>query len=467
MTKKELLTHLIAVCMLTLTALTATADDKLTEHFETGLPTSAPATETTATLASGNWRVKGVAGKKDNNSLRAAMSTDGYLVTPPLCQPGRITFSHRASGNGKQLVAEKSTDNGATWTTLGTATVSSSTPYGTSSFKCDSREEDTQVLIRLTCKSNTIYVDDVTITLNAASTAPVTEPDDPTYVTEGTWVPTKPFPTALNTIYIAPDGDDLTGDGTINRPWAGLQRAVDAAKPGTHIVCRGGTYVQKPQADGKFTVRIKSSGTAEAPIVIRCYDGEQPVFDFRDGLTAERVGERGILLTGNHWWLFGLHITHAADNGIKLEGSYNRIERCQFSYNLDTGIQLGFGHKFSDSGFGSSNDVSGNNASVIGLDNSVNIHSTGSGSDTYVIVGGRGNSVDTASAVVFGASATPTTPGTSTRPTTTWCWPSAGHGSRARTATCSWAAWPSTTATTICSSRAARRPTRGSTTTSA
>ena len=348
MTKKELLTHLIAVCMLTLTALTATADDKLTEHFETGLPTSAPATETTATLASGNWRVKGVAGKKDNNSLRAAMSTDGYLVTPPLCQPGRITFSHRASGNGKQLVAEKSTDNGATWTTLGMATVASSTPYGTSSFKCDSREEDTQVLIRLTCKNSTIYVDDVTITLNAASTAPVTEPDDPTYVTEGTWVPVKPFPTALNTIYIAPDGNDLTGDGTINRPWAGLQRAVDAAKPGTHIVCRGGTYVQKPQADGKFTVRIKSSGTAEAPIVIRCYDGEQPVFDFRDGLTAERVGERGILLTGNHWWLFGLHITHAADNGIKLEGSYNRIERCQFSYNLDTGLQLGFGHKFSD-----------------------------------------------------------------------------------------------------------------------
>ena len=338
------------LCLLTAGFLpTATyADDKLTEHFETGLPTTAPATETTATLASGNWRVKGVAGKKDNNSLRAAMSTDGYIVTPPLCQPGRITFSHRASGNGKQLVAEKSTDNGATWTTLGTATVASSTPYGTSSFKCDSREEDTQVLIRLTCKSSTIYVDDVTITLNAASTAPVTEPDDPTYVTEGTWVPTKPFPTALNTIYIAPDGDDLTGDGTISRPWAGLQRAVDAAKPGTHIVCRGGTYVQKPQADGKFTVRIKSSGTAEAPIVIRCYDGEQPVFDFRDGLTAERVGERGILLTGNHWWLFGLHITHAADNGIKLEGSYNRIERCQFSYNLDTGLQLGFGHKFSD-----------------------------------------------------------------------------------------------------------------------
>ena len=60
------------------------------------------------------------------------------------------------------------------------------------------------------------------------------------------------------------------------------------------------------------------------------------------------VGDRGLLITGNHWWIFGLHITHAADNGIKLEGSHNRIERCEFSYNLDTGLQLGCGHKFSD-----------------------------------------------------------------------------------------------------------------------
>ena len=243
---------------MTMTSLTATADDKLTEHFESGLPTSAPTAETTATLASGNWRVKGVVGKKDNNSLRAAMSTDGYIITPPLCQPGRITFSHRASGNGKQLVAEKSTDNGATWTVLGTATVSSSTPYGTSSFKCDSREEDVQVLIRLTCKSSTIYIDDVTVTLNTASTAPVVEPDDPTYVTEGTWVPTKPFPTALNTIYIAPDGDDLTGDGTISQPWAGLQKAVDAAKPGTHIVEVGVDGVGKQEIDpGIFAIADK------------------------------------------------------------------------------------------------------------------------------------------------------------------------------------------------------------------
>lgn len=326
------------------------AADTFNETFESGLPTSASSSETTVTLASGEWRINNAYGKKDNNSTRLTMgSTGAYAITPKLKQPGRVTFSHRASGSGKKLVVEKSTDGGTTWTELGTATVSSSTPYGTSSFKCDSKEEDTEVLIRFTCQSATIYVDDVTITLNSASQQQEPEPDDPTYVTEGTWVPTSPFPTAANTLYISPDGNDQTGDGTIGNPWANLQKAINAAQPGTHIICRGGTYTQGIQSDGKYTVRIKTSGTAEAPIVIRCYDGEKPVFDFKNGLTNDRVGERGITITGNYWWLFGLHITHAADNGIKLEGSHNRIERCEFSYCLDTGLQLGFGHDFKTS----------------------------------------------------------------------------------------------------------------------
>ena len=319
-------------------AWTSLSADNLKEDFETGLPSSAPSAETTVTLASGQWKVKGVYAKKDNNSTRATMSGNGYLITPVLSQPGSVSFIHRASGAGKKLLVEKSVDGGTTWTELGTSTVASSTPYGSSSFKVNSAEEDTQVLIRFTCLNATIYLDDVNITLNSVKPDVPVDPDDSTYVTQGVWVPTKAFPTPLNTIYLSPDGNDETGDGSMEKPWFNLQKAINAAQPGTHIVCRGGTYRQKVQSDGKFTVRIKNSGTAEQPIVIRCYDGEQPIFDFADGLTNERVGERGITITGNHWWLYGLHITHAADNGIKLEGSYNRIERCEFSYNLDTGM---------------------------------------------------------------------------------------------------------------------------------
>ena len=332
-----------------LTAFSVWADNKLTENFESGLPSSAPSSETTVTLASGQWRIKGVNAKSDNGSIRATMGGNGYLVSPVLCQPGRVSFKHRASGSGKKLLVEKSVDGGATWTELGTSTVSSSTPYGSSSFKVGSEEQDTQVLLRFTCLNATIYLDDVEITLEAASSPAPVEPDDPTYVTVGTPIPTKPFPAALHTYFIAPNGSDDGGDGTLEHPWFNLQYAIDHAVPGDHIVCRGGVYKPTMKKDGtKYTIRITTSGTAQQPIVVRSYEDERPVFDFEQQLLDQSVGDRGILLTGNYWWLFGLHITHAADNGIKLEGSHNRIERCEFSYNLDTGLQLGFGHKFSD-----------------------------------------------------------------------------------------------------------------------
>jgi hypothetical protein len=285
------------------------------------------------------------------------MASNGYLITPALCQPGKVTFYHRASGSGKQLVVEKSTDGGSSWTEIGSVSVSSSTPYASSSFKVNSDEADTAVLIRFTAKSSTIYIDDVTITLNSA-TQTVVEPDDPTYITEGEPIPTKPFTTPVNTYYLAPDGDDTTGDGTIEHPWFNLQYAIDKASAGDHIVLRGGTYKPTMKKDGtKYTIRITKSGTEEAPIVIRSYKDEKPIIDFEQQLIDQSVGDRGFLITGDWWWMFGLTITHTADNGIKLEGSHNRIERCEFCYNLDSGIQLGFGHSFADSHPGiSSND---------------------------------------------------------------------------------------------------------------
>lgn len=327
------------------------AEDKFTENFESGLPTSASSTESTAALSSGSWRIKNVLGKKDNNSMRACFNTNGaYLVTPALSQPGRVTFNHRSSGAGKKITVEKSVDGGTTWQELGVATTSSASTYGSSSFKCSSAEEDTEVLIRFTSNSGSTYLDNVEITLNSVDGGSNgdTEPEDPTYITEGVWVPTKPFPTPLREIYVAPDADETLANGTIEHPYSNIQTAINKAQPGTHIICRGGTYKPVKNSDGKYTVRMRNSGTEAAPIVIRCYDGERPVFDFEEQLREQMVGDRGFRITGDYWWLFGLHITHAADNGLKVEGSHNRIERCEFSYNLDTGLQLGFGHKFSD-----------------------------------------------------------------------------------------------------------------------
>lgn len=157
--------------------------------------------------------------------------------------------------------------------------------------------------------------------------------------------------------YISPDGDD-TAEGTFDSPWYNLQKAVDAVVPGDTILVRGGTYYPNMKKDGsKTTVRLSTSGTSEKKITIKNFPDEWPIINFKD--QPKKVSVRGIQLDGNWWHIYGLHITQAGDNGIKLEGNHNIIERCTFSYNDDTGLQLGFGHVFSDTHPGvSSNDGS-------------------------------------------------------------------------------------------------------------
>ena len=297
--------------------------------------------EQSVTLPSGEWKALKME-LKENDGVKQFTFTSGtssYLVTPAIDDPGKIAVNWGSSGNNK-LTISYSID-GDTWQQLDQI---SSGGSGAKSYSAKTNlDGTTNVRFRFVGSSSNTYV--TKIVIKSATVDPSV--DDPTYITDGAWVPTKPFPTTTKEIYIAPDGDP-NGDGSLERPWNDLQQAINAATPGTHIICRGGTYYPKKQGDGKYTLRIKKSGTAEQPIIIRCYDGEKPVFDFVNQLYDQMVGDRGIIITGDYWCLFGLHITHAADNGIKLEGSHNCIERCEFSYNLNTGLQLGFGHNFSD-----------------------------------------------------------------------------------------------------------------------
>lgn len=529
------------------------AQTTITENFETGLPASAPSSETNATLSSGVWKINGTFGKTDNGSTRLAMNTSGYAITPTINKPVSISFTHRGSGSGKIITVYKSTNNGSNWTSIGTASVSSSSTYAQANMSVG--EAGTKnVLIKFVCGSATIYIDDVNIVCSNMGDEPTSQasitasditgnsmkinfvkgngqgrllvyskgsavtwtPVDATpylnlpklldtnvtgvssgdvdnvtvtgleagetyhfavfeytgandainYLTssvgrleqktsevssitvnpdainfgavktgtfskrsftvsakylntatgnititgssdyllstssadgystsvqlpysgntlDATTVYVQFLPTQLQsynftasltgggaisqiqligtgsntdakTYYIAPTGND-SGEGTFDSPWYNLQKAVDAAVPGDTIICRGGTYYPTMMKDGtKTTVRLTSSGTPLKRFTIKNYPNEAPIFNFKD--QPKKVSVRGVQLNGDYWHIFGIHITQAGDNAIKLEGNHNIIERCTFSYNDDTGIQLGFGHVFSDSGFGSSND---------------------------------------------------------------------------------------------------------------
>lgn len=348
--------------ILTLTALILAVCMNATEHTETfsGL-NSTTAKDGKHTFDLGEWTFSGMA----YGSSALKFNTNGaYIISPKQDNITKLSFTYRSGGSNKKITVSYSVD-GTNWTEIDNFTIPSSSSSFSTWTKNIGLSDKTGIQFRILAASSNCYIKVFTASdEDTGSGGNHDYSDDPDYKTEGVWIPTKAFPAAKKTIYISTAGNDETGDGSEEKPWYNIAKAYENAEPGTHIICRGGKYhINRYGTDGKLTVRMKKSGTADAPIVIRCYDGELPVFDFEQQLIdcnrdKSKVGDRGIALTGDYHIIYGIHITHAADNGIKLEGNHNRIERCEFSYNLDSGIQLGFGHDFSQAGFGSKNDGS-------------------------------------------------------------------------------------------------------------
>lgn len=142
--------------------------------------------------------------------------------------------------------------------------------------------------------------------------------------------------------YLAPGG---TGNGmTIDKPFGDPVKAFAVLKAGDVLYVRGGTYHLSQ------TIKVNQTGTADKRICVFAYPGdtERPVFDFSGqprSTSTEAASYRGVMhnIGANYWHYRGLDFCHAADNGMKLEGSYCVVELCRFYGNEDTGLQQGFG----------------------------------------------------------------------------------------------------------------------------
>ena len=142
--------------------------------------------------------------------------------------------------------------------------------------------------------------------------------------------------------YLAPGG---TGNGmAIDKPFGDPIKAFAVLKAGDVLYVRGGTYHLSQ------TIKVNQTGTADKRICVFAYPGdtERPVFDFSGqprSTADEAASYRGVMhnIGANYWHYRGLDFCHAADNGMKLEGSYCVVELCRFYGNDDTGLQQGFG----------------------------------------------------------------------------------------------------------------------------
>ncbi len=136
----------------------------------------------------------------------------------------------------------------------------------------------------------------------------------------------------------------VTAGAAVRRlgPEDDLPAALATLGPGDTVELADGVYALTR------TLVLDRSGTADAPIRLEAAPGARPILCFSAWQPTEektRVLARGLFLSGDHWRLTGLEVRHAPDNGLKIEGSQNRVERCVFHHNGDSGVQIGLWKK--------------------------------------------------------------------------------------------------------------------------
>lgn len=134
--------------------------------------------------------------------------------------------------------------------------------------------------------------------------------------------------------FVAVNGDDSNAGISIDNPLKTIPKAISLLLPGDTIFVRGGLH------EYSSTISISKKGTESENYFLLAYPGEQPILDF----SAQPFGKRAISLTGNYWYIKGIIVRYAGDNGLNISGGGNNVvELCSFYENKDSGVQLGKG----------------------------------------------------------------------------------------------------------------------------
>ncbi|MFV0472577.1 MAG: right-handed parallel beta-helix repeat-containing protein, partial [Paludibacteraceae bacterium] len=159
------------------------------------------------------------------------------------------------------------------------------------------------------------------------------------------------------TYFVATDGNDLTGDGSITAPFATIMKAQNYAIGGDTVYVRGGTYsmtnnnITQNISTGPYAIvnyLTKSGYSTRQRINYWAYPGEKPVFDFS---AVKPAGYRvtAFLVTGNYIHIKGLEIigmqvtilTHTQSECFRNQnGSYNIYEQLSMHDGMGIGFYL-------------------------------------------------------------------------------------------------------------------------------
>jgi len=147
-----------------------------------------------------------------------------------------------------------------------------------------------------------------------------------------------------DTWYVAPNGSDNAA-GTIDQPFATLQRAHDEVTAGDTVWIRGGRYYTETPAENDAGIILYKSGRSDTQrIYYWAYPGETPVFDFANLRISTSSYTHGIVVTGSWLHFKGLEITNVPMNINSNAGMYvresgdNIFELMNFHHNNGTGV---------------------------------------------------------------------------------------------------------------------------------
>jgi hypothetical protein len=148
--------------------------------------------------------------------------------------------------------------------------------------------------------------------------------------------------------YVSTTGSD-SNPGTMDAPWATLQKGANTAVAGDTVWIRGGTYKVTTPASSGAGLNFTKSGTSDTNrIKYWAYPGELPVIDF-SGLVISTTGyTMGFNVTGSYLHFKGLEICNVpmnmySNNGISVGGSaaYDIFESLNMHHNSGNGIFIG------------------------------------------------------------------------------------------------------------------------------
>ncbi|UTE72774.1 right-handed parallel beta-helix repeat-containing protein [Rossellomorea marisflavi] len=127
-------------------------------------------------------------------------------------------------------------------------------------------------------------------------------------------------------LFVSPNGKS-TATGKEKDP-LDLDTAIKYVHSGGTIYLLEGTYTDP------ITISKQYSGEKKKMKTLVPYNGAKVVFDGKN--------EKGNLLSLNadYWEIVGFELTRSTGNGMRVNGSYNKIDHMTFSFNQNTGFQI-------------------------------------------------------------------------------------------------------------------------------